>query len=100
MTTPKSPEQVLEKFLTDFPATNDSDSKELSMYQRKAMKEYLRSSMASLLLWAAEQMNEHLAVEPIPELEGADATYLQVGDEVLADCSDFLIEEARKISNE
>lgn len=35
-------EKIVSAFNTSFPATNDSDSKELSLYQRKLMNDFLR----------------------------------------------------------
>lgn len=89
MTNPKSPEEVVKEFLTNFPATNDGDSKELSMYQRKVMKDFLRSSMASLLCYMAERI----------ELPCDDEVFYDKDGNSFSNPRTILIEEAKKLTN-
>jgi len=44
---------ILNEFRKQFPVTNDSDSKELSLHQRKLMTEFIEDSIKELLLHIA-----------------------------------------------
>ena len=110
MTTPKSPEQIMrdiyEYALTDehnWSCVAYSEGQLCCIHERHEEKQVfeklLRSSMSSLLCYTAERMNQRLSVNPIPELEGADAVDCEVRNDIVGDCAGFLIEEARKITN-
>lgn len=109
MTTPKSPEQIMEELneMLNPKAriVHDPNGGSISAIHwdkpsptSESVQTWLRSSMSSLLCYMAERMNQRLSVNPIPELEGADAVDCEVRNDIVGDCAGFLIEEARKIS--
>lgn len=93
MPTPKSPEEILAEYRKPLYLITKE-----GRFSLEEDEKWLRSSMAGLLLYMAERMGE-LSVEPIPELEGADAIDCQVRDDIIDDCRAILTDEAKKITN-
>ena len=101
MTTPKSPEQIMEELKKQFPG-------EIKHYGfgrniKEELNDFLRSSMASLLCHMAERMPEHVEPINIPgTMPGSKADFMDrcvpVRNKAIDDCRTLLIEEARKIT--
>jgi len=106
MTTPKSPEEIMKEFertLHNFISPSNCDCCEkmgsghnMAHLYSGEIRDFLRSSMASLLLYIAERLGE-LSLDQIPELEGDDEMDCRIRDAALDDCRILLTNEARKI---
>lgn len=57
-----APEEINKQFYVKFPATNDDDSKELSMQLRHEIGDFIRQSLIQLL--------DHVKEELVKEKEG------------------------------
>ncbi len=83
MTTPKSPEEIIKEWFEIMLNKNLEPTPE-------AFEAWLRSSLASVLLWASEQ---------VPRKLGAVCHECDGYDDALDDCKNILINEAKKLTD-
>lgn len=91
MISPKSPEEILTEALPQYKHFHGGLS------TPSEMQGFLRSSLASVLLWASEQMPPNLL--PI-ELPYDEDTFEHGRNNAITDCRSLLIEKAKEITKE